>query len=149
MPSLPGWLTICLLLTCLAGAASAQEPGPSSQTLIVDRNLELSLVQIPAACRVMRISLLRRDEVSPGYLALTRLVRQDLKWGPMISLSLSPEFFPHTYSESDVRLTCYSLQGKAVMQLVNSRALSFSQAGVSLSVTADFRQQEQTDDAAP
>ncbi len=120
-----------------AALAQSESSPPASATVIVDRNLELAITEIPKTCRTVRVSMLRRDEISPGYLSLTRLVHEDQKRGRWVSFSLSPEFFPHAYSPGDVWLSCYNQAGESAGFYVVHRPLLFDVSQV-LEMTEDF-----------
>ena len=120
-------------------AAAAPAAAPAVQTVIVDHNLALAVTDIPEACRMLRISMLRRDEVTPSYFSVMRLVREEPQKGRWVLISLSPELFPHAYSPADIWLSCVDKDGEPVGFYVLNRPayLDVSQA---LSVKADFEE---------
>lgn len=113
-------------------------PVPHLQTLIADKNLRLSFTGLGPECQLLRIALLRKDPLLPGYGAFNRPVRVDQTRGRMVTLVLGPEFQPHRYGAGDLRLSCYDAGGKPLQTLVNQGPLALDQAEISLDVSTAF-----------
>ena len=113
-------------------AQSPEDARPRLETLLVDRNLRLNLTGVPESCPLVRLSLLRRDELKPGYGVFTRPVRLDAERGRLITLELGPEFWPHRYAAGDLRLSCYGGDGQFIRSLGNLAPVSLDQAEVQL-----------------
>lgn len=122
-------------------SSPSPSPNPDSsrlQTLIADKNLRLTLTKIAPACRILRVALLRKDTLMPGYGAFNRPVRIDQTLGRVVTLVLGPEFQPHRYGAGDVRLSCYDAGGKPAGNLANKAVLFLDQSEVLVDVGAAF-----------
>ena len=140
---------IFLALLSLVPVAEAIEPVSSPtpspagesirlQTLVADKNLRLTLTKIAPECRILRVALLRKDPLQPGYGAFNRPVRIDQTLGRVVTLVLGPEFQPHRYGAGEIRLSCYDAGGKPVSQLSNKAALALDQTEVLVDVGIAF-----------
>lgn len=115
-------------------------PAPRLQTLIADKNLRLTFTGLMPECQLLRIALLRKDPLLPGYGAFNRPVRVDQTLGHMVTLVLGPEFQPHRYGLGDLHLSCYSIAGKRFHTLINQTPLALEQAEIRLDVNTAFGQ---------
>lgn len=138
---------IFLALLTPAPVALAMEPTPSPspspgayrlQTLVADKNLRLTLAKIAPECRILRVALLRKDPLLPGFGAFNRPVRVDEALGRVVTLGLGPEFQPHTYGAGDIRLSCYDAGGRPVGSLSNKAGLALNQNEVLVDVSTAF-----------
>lgn len=122
---------------------SSPTPSPAEesirlQTLVADKNLRLTLTKIAPECRILRVALLRKDTLMPGYGAFNRPVRVDQTLGRVVTLVLGPEFQPHRYGAGEIRLSCYDAGGKPAGHLVNKAALALDLSEVVVDVGTAF-----------
>lgn len=123
---------------------SSATPGPPPlhlQTLVADKNLRLTLSKIAPECRILRVALLRKDELLPGFGAFNRPVRVDQVLGRVVTLVLGPEFQPHSYGMGDIRLSCFDASGKPLsnlVNLINKAPLALDQNEVLVDVSTAF-----------
>lgn len=119
-------------------ATPEPKPIPRLQTLLADKNLRLSFTGLGPECQLLRIALLRKDPLLPGYGSFNRPVRVDQTHGRMVTLVLGPEFQPHRYGAGDLRLSCYDAGGQRLQTLLNQAPLALEQAEISLDVSTAF-----------
>lgn len=133
-------ISALLALPALADPQPAPSPEPhiSLETVVVDYSLRLTLKGVPEGCSLVRVALLRRDELRPGYGAFMRPVRIDKSLGRVVSLELGPEFQPHRYEAGDLRLGCYDAEAKWVRELANRVPLSFDTTVLNLDIAGNF-----------
>lgn len=118
-------------------------PSPSEvpirlQTLVADKNLRLTLTGIGPECRILRVALLRKDAMLPGYGAFNRSVRVDQTLGRVVTLVLGPEFQPHRYGVGDIRLSCFDASSRPVGYLANKAPLALDQSELQVDVGTAF-----------
>lgn len=139
-------LSLCSLP--LQAQETATQPlvqNPALQTLVMDRNLKLTISQIPDSCAALRVSILRKDPLKPSFGAFTRPVRRVQSDAAQpatlhqLSLELGAEFWPHVYQAGDLRLSCFDAAGQPGLSWSSAQAIAFDKAEVLLDVPALFK----------
>ena len=98
----------------------------------------MNIHHLPPLCQVARFSLLLRDTNRPGYISLSRFIKNTKKWDYHLTLELGPEFWPHNYKKGSLSLMCINQDKQYNMHYENAKLLKFQQKKVLLEFKDSF-----------